>query len=187
MMSEGDYLSVASEVFESNIVAIVQPRPAFTKGAKNKAFSAGCAGRITEVGIGAADGDVAINIRGVCRFDTVSEIPPDGCGIERVMVAYDRYRVDTETGVPEFEFNKSRLMCALDIYFKNLEIAPNWQEIEQTPADVLISALAMACPLHPSERQSLLETVDIKERSDMITKIIEMNSLDKLNATSTVN
>jgi Lon protease-like protein len=102
-------------------------------------------------------------------------------------VSYDKYRVDIEDVFPAVEVDRSRLLNALDLYFRNLEISPNWKEIDQTPVDTLVSAVAMACPLHPSEKQSLLEAVDIKERSDMITKIIEMNSLDKLNAASTVN
>jgi Lon protease-like protein len=188
-MSEYDYFGVASEVFENNIVAIVQPKPVFVKAEKTdgsvQAFKTGCAGRITEVSN--VDGDVAVTIRGICRFDIVKEVQADVSGIERAMVSYDKYRVDIEDSFPSVEFDKSRLVNALGLYFKRLEISPNWREIEQAPVDTLISAVAMACPLHPSEKQSLLETVDIKDRSDMMTKIIEMNSFDKLNAANTVN
>ena len=37
----------------------------------------------------------------------------------------------------------------------------------------------MACPLHPSERQSLLETVNIQDQSNMITRIIEINAFER--------
>lgn len=50
-MSEDDYFAVSSEVVENNIVAIVQPKPIFMKGARNKelirSFKTGCAGRVT--------------------------------------------------------------------------------------------------------------------------------------------
>jgi Lon protease-like protein len=85
------------------------------------------------------------------------------------------------------EMDKHRLMSALNTYFKTIEVSPNWKEIERAPADVLISALAMACPFHPSEKQSLLEVVGIKERSDMNTKIKEMNSFDRYDTARTVN
>jgi Lon protease-like protein len=190
-MSENDYLSVASEVFENNVIAIVQPRP--LKGGKGKekelakAFKTGCAGRITDVGVGAVDGDVSVNIRGICRFDTVAEIPPDGSGIERIVVTYDRYQDDDEDEPLDVEFDRSRLMSALDIYFKNLEIAPDWQEIEKAPIEKLIPALAMACPLHPSEKQSILETVGIKNIYNLLTMFIEMESYNRLNIGRTVN
>lgn len=189
-MPEDDYIAIASEVVENNIVAIVQPRPIFMKGSRNReligSFKTGCAGRVNEVF--PLNGEVTVNIYGVCRFEILEEIAPDNNGIERVVVSYDKFKVDLEN--KEFDsvdFDKHRLMNALDIYFKHLEISPNWKEIEKTPVDVLVSALAMACPLHPSEKQSLLETVDIKERSDMITRIIEMNSFDRYNTANTVN
>ncbi len=189
-MTEDDYLAVSSEVVENNIVAIVQPKPIFMKGARNKelirSFKTGCAGRVTEVI--PAGGEITINIYGLCRFETIEELVPDNSGIERVLVNYDKFSIDMDKNESEnFEFDKNRLMNALDIYFKNLEISPNWKEIEKTPVDVLVSALAMACPFHPSEKQSLLETVDVKERSDMITRIIEMNSFDRYNMANTVN
>ena len=85
------------------------------------------------------------------------------------------------------DFDKQRLMDALDGYFRRLEISPNWKEIKNTPGNILLSALAMACPFHPSEKQSLLETVNFKDRADMITKMIEINSYDRYNTISTVN
>ncbi len=188
-MSEGDYVEIAPEIVENNIVAIVQPRPVFERKKKQKilesSFNIGCAGRIMDVNF--LDREVTMTIQGLCRFDVVSYAEMTNGVAERVVVDYDRYIIDTVEEIDCFEFNKDRLMNALDVYFKNLEIFPNWKEIRKTPADVLVSALAMACPLHPSEKQSLLETVDIKERSDMITKIIEMNSRDMYNTASTVN
>jgi Lon protease-like protein len=107
--------------------------------------------------------------------------------MERILVNYDRYKIDMDEKTAEFDFDKNRLMGALELYFKTLDIFPNWKEIEKTPMDVLISALAIACPFHPSEKQSILETVDIAERSNMITKIIEMNSFDRYNTANAVN
>jgi Lon protease-like protein len=189
IVPETDYLSIASEVMESNIVAIIQPKPIFMKGARNKelikSFSTGCAGKITDISF--IGEEITINIYGLCRFETIQKLPVDHLGIERVSVSYEKFLIDMENTESTFNFDKNRLMNALDIYFKNLEISPNWTEIEKTPPDILISALAMACPFHPSEKQSLLETVDIKERSDMITRIIEMNSFDRYNTASAVN
>jgi Lon protease-like protein len=188
-MSESDYLGVASEILENNLIAVIQPRPVFVNGARNleliEPFKTGCAGRISDVNV--VDGEVSIIIQGICRFETISEIPTDGADMKRISVSYDKYMIDIEETDELQEMDKYRLMSALNTYFKTIEVSPNWKEIERAPADVLISALAMACPFHPSEKQSLLEVVGIKERSDMITKIIEMNSFDRYDTARTVN
>lgn len=187
-MSENDYYSISSELVENNIIGIVQPKPIFFKNSKNKekrSFSAGCAGRISDINF--SDGGITINIFGICRFEVLEDLSPDNLGIERVSVSYEKFASDLDQNTLSEDFDKDRLMHALDQYFKTLEIAPNWQEIEKTPVNVLISALAMACPLHPSEKQSLLETVDINERSLLITRFIEMNSFDKYNTANTIN
>lgn len=189
VMSENDYLAISSEVIENNIVAIIQPKPVLIKDSKNneisQSFATGCVGRITEI-IPIAN-EITINIYGLCRFEVLETFPADVNGIERVSVNYEKFSIDTEKSVDELEIDRPRLMNALDLYFRNLEIAPNWKEIEKTPTNVLVSALAMACPFHPSEKQSLLETVDAKERSNMIIKIIEMNSFDRYHTANIVN
>jgi Lon protease-like protein len=190
MVPEEDYHGVSSEMIENNIIAVIQPRPTFISrndiGEVIGSFSIGCAGLVTDVSF--AYGEVAVNILGLCRFETIGEFPMDGSGIERVTVSYEKFKVDTDdTGTEAQTLDKKKLMSALALYFRTLEISPNWQEIEKTPVDTLVSALAMACPLHPSEKQSLLETVDLRDRSDMITKLIEMNSFDKYNTANTVN
>lgn len=189
IMSESDYLAVAPEVVESNLVAIVQPKPTLIKSLRSKdsaqSFATGCTGRITEI-IPIAN-EITVNICGLCRFEVLESFPADANGIERVSVSYDKFLVDTEEKTEDLEIDRLRLMNALESYFRNLEIAPNWKEIEKTPSDVLVSALAMACPLHPSEKQSLLEIVDAQERSNMIIQMIEMNSFDRYHTANIVN
>lgn len=190
VMNEQDYMSVAIEAVENNVVAVVQPQPIFINGNKDigvkKSYRTGCAGKITDVS--PTGSGVTITIYGLCRFEIVKEIEPDVAGTSRVVVNYEKYLVDMNEQESEpLEFDKKRLMDALDRYFRRLEISPNWKEIENTPGNILVSALAMACPFHPSEKQSLLETVDFKERSDMITRMIEINSYDRYNTTSAVN
>lgn len=190
VMNEQEYVSVAMEAVENNVVAVIQPQPVFINSKNDKvpkkSYNTGCAGRITN--INPIGNGMTITVYGLCRFEVVKEISPDVAGTSRVVVNYDKYLVDMEEPESEhLEFDKQRLMDALDRYFRRLEISPNWREIRNTPGNVLISALAMACPFHPSEKQSLLETVDFKERSDMITRMIEINSYDRYNTASTVN
>ena len=189
VVHESDSFDMAGEAIENNIVGVIQPKPILSKR-NDEAFStssdfrSGCAGRITDVQF--HENEIAMNILGICRFDVIKEEMSVG-GIERVQVSYDKYKIDLDEHPEEFDLDREKLISILDGYFKSLDISPNWKEIENTPSDVLISALAMACPFHPSEKQSILETVGMEERTDMIMKIIEINSFDRSHAVNTVN
>jgi len=190
VLNEHDYHSVAAEAVKNSVVAVIQPQPTFISADRSdeskKSYKTGCAGRITD--IRPTGSGVTITIYGVCRFEIVKEIEPTISGASRVVVSYEKYLVDmAEQTAENQEFDKQRFLDALDGYFRRLEISPNWKEIRNTPGNVLISALAMACPFHPSEKQSLLEIVDFKERADMITQMIEINSYDRYNTISAVN
>ena len=59
-----------------------------------------------------------------------------------------------------------------------MDITPNWQEIDKTSNEKLITALAMVCPFEASEKQAILESPTLKEQSQIITTMIEMASLE---------
>ena len=183
-LSNNNYIEVSSELIEDNIVAVMQPKPN-TLHSDSMSFKTGCAGKVREISF--SEDDVTVFIQGVCRFEVLEEIPVDKNGQERIKVSYDKYKIDMENRNLSDSLDKSKLLAALNIYSRRINVFPNWEELEKTPTEILISALAMACPLHPSEKQSLLETVDIHEQSDMITKFIEMNAFDRFRSSNTIN
>ena len=136
-------------------------------------FSTGCLGRITDV----QEHDSArlvIALEGLCRFRLIQhQEGPNGYPVG--LVDYRPYESDL---VEEYDFSmdRPRLFAALRPYFNNLEITPNWEEISKTSNQKLVSALSMACPLRPSEKQILLETQNLKEQSEIFTKLIEMST-----------
>lgn len=168
-ISPSTYEEISQELIENNIIGIVQPSIGL------ESFKTGCAGLIRE--IHNIEDDITIIIQGICRFEIIESLPTDRNGLERATVSYNKYNVDINNS--EVAFDTKSLFSALNMYFKHLSISPNWDEIEKTSPQLLISALVMACPLHPSERQSLLETVDIQDQSNMITRIIEINSFER--------
>ncbi|MDR3031468.1 MAG: LON peptidase substrate-binding domain-containing protein, partial [Holosporales bacterium] len=76
-MFESDYLESAPELVENNIIAVVQPKPIFSRRDKSlelaNSFKCGCAGRITDIHF--SRDEVFINIFGLCRFDIEKEEP----------------------------------------------------------------------------------------------------------------
>ncbi len=168
-ISPSNYEEIGMELIENNIIGIMQPNIGLEE------FKIGCAGVIKE--IHNIDDNITIIVQGLCRFEITEILPTDKNGLERSKVSYSKYNIDMNNN--EAVFDTTSLFSALNTYFKNLSISPNWDEISKTSPQLLISALVMACPLHPSERQSLLETVDIQDQSNMITRIIEINSFER--------
>ncbi|MBQ9441342.1 MAG: LON peptidase substrate-binding domain-containing protein [Alphaproteobacteria bacterium] len=168
-ISPSNYEEIGMELIENNIIGIMQPNIG------SEEFKIGCAGVIKE--IHNIDDNITIIVQGLCRFEITEILPTDKNGLERSKVSYSKYNIDMNNN--EAVFDTTSLFSALNTYFKNLSISPNWDEISKTSPQLLISALVMACPLHPSERQSLLETVDIQDQSNMITRIIEINSFER--------
>jgi Lon protease-like protein len=180
------FYDMSSEVVVSNIIAVVQPEPIFPQHVSvAQSFKAGCAGKVVDVNF--IGDDVAIIFLGLCRFEIIQDLGRDITGIERILVSYDRFAVDMEEQIDFDCEEKKRLMAALDGYFKAMNITPNWQELEKASLGTLVSTIAMLCPFHPSEKQTLMEEVDIKAMSDLMIKIIEMNTLDRYSSVFTVN
>lgn len=181
-ISNSSYLS--SELIDNNIVGIIQPKPGKTSTNTEK-FKIGCAGQIKE--ITSIDDETTVLICGLCRFEIIKELPTDKFGLDRAYVSYDKYKkIDMESDNSQVH-NKQQLLYALSVYFKSLKLSPNWNEIKNTPAPILISALTMACPLHPSEKQAVLETTDIQGQSDVIVKMIKMHLADRFHTTNSIN
>ena len=70
--------------------------------------------------------------------------------------------------------DRSRLLSRLPDYLKQNGLSANWEDIEQTDDEPLVTTLAMICPFEPSEKQALLECRDLIERAKLMTTLIEM-------------
>jgi Lon protease-like protein len=62
----------------------------------------------------------------------------------------------------------------LRAYFKLHGLSANWDAIETTPDERLVTSLAMICPFDPSEKQALLEAPTLAERAHLMLAMIEM-------------
>ncbi len=134
------------------------------------------AGRITSF-TETKDDRYLITLTGVCRFDVVDELPVMN-GYRRVVASYDRYRGDLE-GESASGIDCDRLLAALEAYLKVKDFQADWDAIDQTPDECLVTALAMTCPFAPSEKQVLLESPNLIERSRVMTTLFEMAALDR--------
>lgn len=182
---EEQYFRLISEAIREDIyVGVIQPvlDDHYKMNKQSPLFSSGTLGRITEI-IEVEEQRVVVNIMGVCRFDIIEQHDTslDCCTAK---VAYDRYLQDLKE-VSEIQINRERLLQALDEYFRQYNVAPNWKEIDQTTDARLITALTMVCPFDAREKQALLEAPSIELQSEMITQLIEFANFEGISPSMT--
>jgi uncharacterized protein len=174
---EPRYLAMTEDVLSGNrMIGIIQPSDPLSRASVPPVYPIGCAGRITSFSE-TDDGRYLITLTGVCRFETVRELPIVR-GYRRVDVSWERFAADLEEPGPAL-FDRARLVEGLKTYFKIQGISANWDAIDSTPDERLVTSLAMICPFEPSEKQALLECGSLSERASMMVAIIEMSVLDK--------
>jgi len=170
---EKRYLAMTGDALgvPPRLIGMVQPLDKDTTQRNPPVYKVGCAGRITSFSE-TDEGQYLVTLTGVCRFVITTELELVK-GYRRVTARWDDYAGDfADTEVTEVD--RTRLLGGLKDYFKLHGIAANWEAIEQTPEDRLVTSLAMICPFEPSEKQALLEAGDLKARAQLMTTLIEM-------------
>jgi hypothetical protein len=169
---EPRYLNMTNDALGSErMIGMVQPNDPHAGGAHSPLYRTGCAGRITSFSE-TAEGHLLITLTGVARFGIVEELPLLR-GYRRVVADWSPFADDF---VEETEplADRPRLLTGLKSFFKLHGISAEWQAIEQTPDERLVTTLAMICPFDPTEKQALLEAKTLAERAKLMTGLIEM-------------
>lgn len=172
---EERYLDMVHDALDGDgMIGMIQPRePERTEpDDRPEIFGTGCAGRIARHEE-TDDGRLLITLVGQCRFDVVEELPLRH-GYRRVVADYTPYAEIDIADDTDVRLDRMRLMMALRGYFTTQGIKADWETIEETPDDRLVTALAMICPFHPSEKQALLESADTNERGRVMIALMEM-------------
>ncbi len=175
---EEQYLRLVSDAIREDVyVGVIQPilDDSYNSRKPLPLFSSGTLGRITEI-VEIEDQRVVVNIVGVCRFD-IDEETETTTGCRNATVRYERYLQDLQE-LTEIQIDRERLLQALDAYFRQYDVAPNWKEIDQTTDARLIAALTMVCPFDAREKQALLEVPSLELQSEMITQLIEFANFE---------
>lgn len=173
---EPRYLAMAEDALGGDrMIGMIQPTDPASRAKAPALYETGCAGRITSFAE-TGDGRLLITLTGVCRFVSLRELPCDR-GYRKVQPAWERFV--TDLGSEEAGgVDRDRLLAGLRGYFKAHGISANWDAIETTPDERLVTSLAMICPFEASEKQALLEAPDLRERAKLLIALIEMAILD---------
>ena len=167
---EPRYLAMFDDAMASNrLIGMVQPCEECRGAETPKVYETGCVGRITSFNE-TDDGRYLVTLSGLLRFDIKRELPPGSYRL--VEPDYQRFKLDMDED--RGEIDRERLVEVLNAYFEANSIEGDWEAIEQTSNERLVTSLAMICPLGAPEKQALLESMTLSDRAAALTAIMEM-------------
>ena len=166
---EEKYLELINDSIKTNkLLGIVQ-----SKRNNVDLYKVGCLGKISEFQR-SEDGRILIVLTGLTRFEIKTEI--NNTKLYREFnVEYTKFNNDTllkkqflgNEEEQKFLFNK------IKIFFKKNNFFLNWQELEKLDLNQKINTLSMIAPISNEEKQTLLETVTVDEKTKILYKIVE--------------
>ncbi len=166
---EKRYLDLVNDAFKTNkFMGMIQ-----SKRKSEDIYSIGCLGKISEFEKN-DDGRIIINLTGITRFEIVKEVNNQKLYRE-FEVKYNKFFIDTNSQkrqiIKEQEINY--LFEKIKIFFKKNGLFLNWSEFQKLSLDQQINTLAMIAPVSNEEKQKLLETISLSEKSKILSEIIE--------------
>ena len=137
-------------------------------------YNVGCIGRIIEFAE-TEDGRYVITLEGVTRFRVAKELDLLD-GYRRVVPDYSDYLDDVDNSddlsIPVLQ-DREQLMDTMQRYFDHKGISADMDSIDEAPDTILVTSLAMSCPLDPRDKQALLECPDTYERGQLLNSLFE--------------
>jgi hypothetical protein len=153
----------------NRLIGMIQPCDECSGEETPKIYETGCVGRVTSFNE-TDDGRYLVTLSGLIRFDVTRELPAGSYRL--VEPDYARFAEDMDED--KGEIDRERLVKVLNAYFEANSIEGDWEAIEQTSDERLVTSLAMICPLGAPEKQALLESMTLTERAEALTAIMEM-------------
>ncbi|MDC0472779.1 LON peptidase substrate-binding domain-containing protein [Pelagibacteraceae bacterium] len=165
---EQRYLNLVDDVLKTNkLMGMIQPKN------NHGVYKVGCLGKISDYKK-SEDGRILVNLTGLIRFEIKNEV--DNKELYREFnVEYEKFSQDLiESKDLNFnDFDLPALFKKIKSFFKKNGLLLNWSEFEKLELEQQINTLAMVAPISNEEKQKLLETITIEEKSRVLSEIIE--------------
>tara|TARA_B100001996_G_scaffold293824_1_gene234035 strand:- start:950 stop:1579 length:630 start_codon:yes stop_codon:yes gene_type:complete len=170
---EKRYLDLVNDCLNSNkLMGMVQ-----SKKNSNEVYDVGCLGKISDFKK-TEDGRLLINLTGVARFEIIKEINNNKLYRE-FEVQYKKFDEDNEKNEKMEEEKLNLLFKKTKFFFKKNGLLLDWKEFKKLSKAQQINTLAMISPISSEEKQKLLETVSLNEKTKTLSEIIEFYLYDK--------
>lgn len=170
---EPRYLAMVDYVLGSDrLIGMIQPNQSIQNNNQEvPVYKTGCLGRITAFQE-TEDGRYKINLTGVCRFKIKREIDSVN-GFRRVVIDSSA-EFDPKQIFVANQINRTLLLNTFKEYLKVNGMDTDWDAIEQTDDNTLVTALCMMSPYGNAEKQALLEAKDLNTRAETLIAITEI-------------
>ena len=182
---EPRYLNMTLDALGSGrIIGMVQPDQDETEttledeGSKqpnSPIFKIGCAGRIAAFEE-TEDGRLNITLKGLIRFRVIEELEGRR-GYRRVKPSYSDFKSDLNAPA-KFDLDRDLLLDRLKRYIEAQEMPISLEVIKGLSDVTLVMSLCMICPFDPREKQALLESATMKERTEALLTLLQMGIFD---------
>jgi len=144
-------------------------------------YRVGCAGYIDEWKQ-SPDGRYMIQLRGLNRFRTEMELPLHR-GYRRVKANYKIFA--DSSAQQEWHCDRAAVRRALEEYAKAQGFEVQLSEIERIEDTELVNGLSVSLPLHPAEKQALLEASSLVERQAILLDLLKLGGASGLTPSGT--
>ena len=154
---EQRYLDLVNDVIQKDkLMGMIQP-----KKRNKEVYKIGCLGKISDFQK-SEDGRILINLTGLTRFEVLEE-KENSKLYREFKVNYKKFILDLKPKKEEIDIEP--LMNKVKTFFKKNGILLNWQEFEKLDKSQKINTLSMIAPITNEEKQKLLESVSLKEKT----------------------
>ncbi len=165
---EEKYIKMTLDSLKSHkMIGIIQP-----KNNNNELFMMGCIGKITSY-IETPDYRIVLNLEGVCRF-VINEKNLTPKGYYQASIDCSSYKEDLIEIEPNID--RSQLIQKYSNFFKFKKLDIDKEVLAETSNLQLLSTLAMLAPFNKIDKQAILESSNVIERTNTINSILDLNT-----------
>ncbi len=170
---EERYLELVNDSFRNDkLMGMVQ-----SKKENSLVYKVGCLGKISDYQE-TSDGRVLINLTGITRFEITKEVANEK-KYREFEVDYKKFYKDLSA--PDNTnnlYNKFNFMEKVKKFFEKNGLMINWKEFDKLDENQKINTLSMIAPISNEEKQKLLETVTLVDKTNTLLNIIEFYSYE---------
>jgi Lon protease-like protein len=169
---EPRYLNMVEDALASNhLIGMIQTVRE-SEESEPELQQVGSAGRITSYSE-SNDGRILMVLTGVCRFLVIEELEEQR-GYRRVDADWQRFAGDYNENVGEI-IHRETFLNTLKSYTALRQLEISWKELGNLSDMDMVNLLCTHLPLEPEEKQTLLETIGLNERAELMRALMNLS------------
>ena len=161
---EQRYLNLVNDIMQKDkLMGMIQ-----AKRISKEVYKVGCLGKVSEFKK-SEDGRILVNLTGLTRFEITEEVQNSKL--------YREFKVDYKKFSNDLKNINENISTDMIIekaknFFEKNGLLLNWQELDKLNKDQKINTLAMIAPITNEEKQKLLESISLEEKTKTLSDII---------------